>query len=173
MQVCCPAIVSFTSSILQSSKHALPPNVRHPNYIPHLPHRRTPTTTLDPASTAAHQRYIPVRSRDCFSSRFLIFQVTIPQVSLLLLPSTPMILFCRLRVHLATFELRRFSMNRLTCRLTVPTISHAIRSAKTRRWCPARDSGTSRSTSGVRSRGNITCHLIMTRLQPPLFMFVG
>ena len=107
------------------------------------------------------------RSRDCFNSRFLIFQVTIPRVSLLLLPSTPTVLFCRLRDHLATFELRRFSMNRLTCRSTVPTISHAIRSAKTRRWCPARDSGTSRSTSGVRSRDNITCRLIMTRLQPP------
>ena len=50
------------------------------------------------------------RSRDCFSSRFLIFQVTIPRVSLLLLPSTPTILLCRPRIHLATFELRRFSI---------------------------------------------------------------
>ena len=89
------------------------------------------------------------RSRDCFSSRFLIFQVMIPRVSLLLLPSMPTVLLCRPRIHLATFELRRFLINRLTCRSTVPTIPHAIRSTKTRHWRPARDSGTSRSTSGV------------------------
>ena len=56
----CPAVVSFAFSIHQSSKRVPPPNVRHPYCIPHLPHLRAPTTTLDPASTAAHQRYIPV-----------------------------------------------------------------------------------------------------------------
>ena len=56
----CPAVVSFAFSIHQSSKRALPSNVRHPHCIPHLPHRRAPTTTLDPALTAAHQRYILV-----------------------------------------------------------------------------------------------------------------
>ena len=56
----CPAVVSFAFSIHQSSKRAPPPNVHHPYCIPHLPHLRVPTTTLNPASTAAHQRYIPV-----------------------------------------------------------------------------------------------------------------
>ena len=56
----CPAVVSFAFSIHQSSKCVLPPNVRHPYCIPHLPHHRAPTMTLDPTLTAAHQRYILV-----------------------------------------------------------------------------------------------------------------